>query len=146
MRITIDATSALFPSAGVKGYTYHWLQHLRRQAGPDDRIFAFPLVSEWNTLDHEHSALSMPATLLRLALLHSVNVFGHRVLDQVLRGTQVFHAGNLVRRAPGQARLTATVHDLTSTLMPEVHTQAIIGADRTFADNILIRADGLIAV
>jgi len=146
MRITIDATSALLRSAGVKGYTYHWLKHLRSQAGTDDEIRAFPLVHEWNVLDHEHSALSMPATVSRLALLHSVNVFGSRILDRVLADTQIFHAANLVRRAPSRSRLTATIHDLTALIMPEVHTKAIAEADDTFAERILKRADGLIAV
>lgn len=146
MRITIDATSSLLRSAGVKGYTYHWLRHLRRQAGAEDEIRAFPMVGDWNVLDHEHSAWSRAATLGRLALLHSVNVFGRGILDRALNGTQVFHASNLVRRAPGCARLTATVHDLTSWIMPEVHTEATARADRFFADRILKRADALIAV
>jgi glycosyltransferase involved in cell wall biosynthesis len=146
MRITIDATSALLRSAGVKGYTYHWLKHLRRQAATDDEIRAFPLLREWNILDHEHSALSMPATVSRLALLHSVNVFGSGILNRVLGDTQIFHAGNLVRRAPARARLTATIHDLTALIMPQVHTTAIAEADNTFAERILKRADGLIAV
>jgi len=146
MRITIDATSALLRSAGVKGYTYHWLKHLRRQAGTDDEIRAFPMLNDWDVLDHEHSALSMPATVSRLAVLHSVNVFGSSILDRVLRDTQIFHAGNLVRRAPTRARLTATIHDLTALIMPEVHTKAIAEADDTFSERILKRADGLIAV
>jgi glycosyltransferase involved in cell wall biosynthesis len=146
MRITIDATSALLRSAGVKGYTYHWLRHLRRQARADDEIRAFPLLREWDVLDHEHSTLPRPATLARLALVHSINVFGAGVLDRVLRGTQVFHAGNLVRRAPSSARLTATIHDLTALIMPVVHTRAIARADDIFAERILKRADGLIAV
>jgi hypothetical protein len=41
------------------------------------------MLREWNVLDHEHSALSMPATVSRLALLHSVNVFGSGILDRV---------------------------------------------------------------
>ena len=43
-------------------------------------------------------------------------------------------------------KLTATVHDLTCWLMPELHTDANVRADRSFAENILKRADGLIAV
>ncbi|HSP68625.1 MAG TPA: glycosyltransferase family 1 protein [Bryobacteraceae bacterium] len=146
MRITIDATSALLRSAGVKGYTYHLLRHLRRQARADDVISAFPMVGEWDVLDHEHSAWPPMATLGRLALLHSVNIFGHRILDRALNGARVFHASNLVRCAPGRARLTATVHDLTSWIMPEVHTEATARADRSFAQRILKRADALIAV
>src|SRR3981189_3040827 len=112
MRITIDATSALLRSAGVKGYTYHWLRHLRRQAAADevgDEIHAFPFLNDWASLDHERSALSPRSTMSRLALLHSVNILGRPILDGVLRGTDIFHAGNLVRRRPGRARLTATV-------------------------------------
>lgn len=146
MRITIDATSALLRSAGVKGYTYHWLRSLRRQADPGEEIRAFPLLKEWTRLDHEHSALPLAPTVLRLGLLHSANVLGPPVLDLLLRGTDVFHAGNLVRQAPRKTRLTATIHDLTSWIMPEVHTPATLRADRTFEERILKRAHGLIAV
>jgi alpha-1,3-rhamnosyl/mannosyltransferase len=146
MRITIDATSALLRSAGVKGYTYHWLRHLRRQAGAGEEIQAFPLLGDWELLDHERSAMPALPTLGRLALLHSVNVVGRPLLDLVLRGTQIFHAGNLVRRAPGRTRLTATIHDLTSWIMPEVHTRSIAQADQAFAERILKPADGLVAV
>jgi len=150
MRITIDATSALLRSAGVKGYTYHWLRSLRRQAthenSPGDEIRAFPLLANWTKLDHERSALPLAPTILRLGLLHSANVLGSSVLDLLLRGADVFHAGNLIRNRPGKARLTATIHDLTSWIMPEVHTPSTLQADRTFAEQILKRADGLIAV
>jgi glycosyltransferase involved in cell wall biosynthesis len=150
MRITIDATSALVRSAGVKSYVYHWLRHLRQQAALEknggDEIHAFPLLDAWTGLDHEHSALSLPSTLGRLALLHSANLLGRPLLDRLIRGTQVFHAGNLVRSTPGRARLTATIHDLTSWIMPEVHTRSTLRADTSFAERILKPADGLIAV
>ncbi len=146
MRITIDATSALLRSAGVKGYTYHWLRHLRKQASSGEEIRAFPLLDNWDRLDHERSATSLFWTAGRLALLHSANLLGAPVLDPLLRGTDIFHAGNLVRQAPTRARLTATIHDLTSWIMPEVHTQATARADQNFAEHILKRAHGLIAV
>jgi alpha-1,3-rhamnosyl/mannosyltransferase len=146
VRITVDATSALLRSAGVKGYTYHWLRHLRQQAGADDEIRAFPLLKKWDILDHEHSALPLVPTVIRLGLLHSANVLGPAILDQLVGKADVFHAGNLVRQAPGRARLTATIHDLTSWIMPEVHTESTLRADRTFEERILKRAHGLIAV
>ena len=146
MRITIDATSALLRSAGVKGYTYHWLRSLRQQAGASDEIRAFPLLKDWGSLDHEHSALPLVPTIARLAVLHAANVLGPSILDLLLGRTDVFHAGNLVRQTPGKARLTATIHDLTSWIMPEVHTESTLRADRTFEERILKRADGLIAV
>ncbi|MBZ5636508.1 MAG: glycosyltransferase family 4 protein [Acidobacteriia bacterium] len=146
MRITIDATSALVRSAGVKSYIYHWLRSLRRQAAASDEIRAFPLLGDWSHLDHEHSVLPLAPTILRLGVLHAANVFGPPVLDLLLRGTDVFHAGNLVRQAPSRSRLTATIHDLTSWIMPEVHRQSTLRADENFAERILKRADGLIAV
>ncbi len=146
MKITIDATSALLRSAGVKGYTFHWLRSLRLQAGLGDEVRAFPLLKTWARLDHEHSALALAPTMARLATLHAANVLGPPVLDLLLGRTDVFHAGNLVRQAPGRARLTATIHDLTSWIMPRVHTQSTLRADRTFEERILKRADGLIAV
>jgi len=146
VKITIDATSALLRSAGVKGYTYHWLRSLRRQASTGDEIRAFPLLKNWAKLDHEHSALALAPTIARLAALHAANVLGPAVLDVLLGLTNVFHAGNLVRQAPRKARLTATIHDLTSWIMPEFHTPSTLRADRTFEERILKRADGLIAV
>jgi glycosyltransferase involved in cell wall biosynthesis len=150
VKITIDASSALLRSAGVKGYTYHWLRSLRQQAAhgknAGDEIRAFPLLKDWTTLDHEHSAVPLLSTIARLAALHAANVLGSPVLDLLLGRTDIFHAGNLVRQAPGKARLTATIHDLTSWIMPQVHTQSTLRADRTFEERILKRAHGLIAV
>jgi alpha-1,3-rhamnosyl/mannosyltransferase len=146
MRITVDATSTLLRSAGVKSYTYHWLKHLRRAARPDEEIRAFPYVGEIETLDHERSAVSALGTWARLGVVHAVNTLGSFVLDAAIGGSDVFHAGNLVRRAPRQARLTATIHDLTSWIMPQHHQRAIAQGDLLFAERVLKRADGLIAV
>ena len=146
MKITIDATSALVRSAGVKSYTYHWLRHLRMQAGAGDEVRAFPLLGDWGSLDHEHSAMPLLPTIGRLALLHSANILGPALLDPLVGGTDIFHAGNLVRQTPRRVRLTATIHDLTAWIMPEVHRSSTLRADRNFEDRILKRADGLIAV
>jgi alpha-1,3-rhamnosyl/mannosyltransferase len=51
-----------------------------------------------------------------------------------------------VRQTPRRARLTATIHDLTAWIMPEVHRASTLRADRSFEERILKRADGLIAV
>src|ERR1035438_10547769 len=112
MKITIDATSALLRSAGIKNYTYHWIAHLRRQAAAGEEIAAYPFLQDFGQLDHEASALSFPATAARIALLHAVNWLGPAALDAVTSGSNVFHASNQVHHAPRRARLTATVHDL----------------------------------
>jgi len=145
MRITIDATSALLRSAGVKSYTYHWLRALRQAARPCEEIRAFPFLRNFATLDHEHSALPPSATWPRIALVHAANGFGSIVLDKAIEGCDVYHASNMVRRVPTLPKLTATIHDLTCWLMPQHHTAANVQADRVFAERILKRADGLIA-
>jgi alpha-1,3-rhamnosyl/mannosyltransferase len=141
--VTIDATSALLRSAGIKSYTYHLVRALRRIA-QDDRIRAYPYLKDFGALDHEASTLSRSATLVRILALYLSR--STPLLDLMLAGSDVFHASNQVRRAPRGVKLTATVHDLTCWLMPELHTEANVRADRTFAENILRRADGLIAV
>ncbi len=146
MKITIDASSTLVRSAGVKNYTYHWIAHLRRQTAAGEEIAAYPFLHELGELNHEARALSLPATALRLAALHAVNWLGPAALDAVTSGSDIFHASNLSHHGPRRARLTATVHDLTTFLMPELHTAANIRADRTFSEQILRRAAGLIAV
>jgi glycosyltransferase involved in cell wall biosynthesis len=145
MRVTIDATSALLRSAGIKSYTYHWVRHLRKQA-QNDEIRAFPYLNDFGRLDHEASTIPAWQTAPRLALLYFVNVPGNPALDWILSGSDIFHASNQVRIAPRRVKLTATVHDLTCWLMPQFHTAANVRADSSFAEHILRRADGLIAV
>lgn len=146
MRITIDATSLLLRSAGVKNYTYHWLRHLRRGVASGEQIEAFPLLGSVNRLDHEASALSFLQTAPRLAALYAVNALGPAALDLAMGRSDIFHASNQVHHAPEKSRLTATVHDLTAFLMPELHTPANVRADQVFAERILEKAHGLIAV
>jgi glycosyltransferase involved in cell wall biosynthesis len=147
VRITIDATSALLRSAGIKSYTYHWVRHLRAQVSAEktgDEIRAFPYLGDFGKLDHQASILSRWQTVPRLALLYLVR--DSTFLDWVLRGADIFHASNQVHRKPRGMKLTATIHDLTCWLMPEFHTKANVLADDYFAHRILRRADGLIAV
>jgi glycosyltransferase involved in cell wall biosynthesis len=143
MIVTIDATSALLRSAGVKSYTYYWVRELRRLAKADE-IRAFPYLNDFGRLDHEASTLSKWQTMPRLALLYAAR--GSRVLDWTLGRSDVFHASNQMRRAPRGVKLTATIHDLTCWLLPQFHTEGNLQADRNFAEQILKRADGLIAV
>jgi glycosyltransferase involved in cell wall biosynthesis len=145
MRITIDATSALLRSAGVKSYTYHWVRHLRRIAKGDE-IRAFPFLDEFGELDHEASTRSRWETLPRLALLYFVNIPGNPAMDWLCRDSDVFHASNQVHNVPRRAKLTATIHDLTCWLMPQFHTEGNVRADQSFAEKVWRRAEGLIAV
>ncbi len=145
MTILIDATPLLLRSAGVKNYLYHWIASLRRQAR-GERIRLFPFLGELGPLDHDRSVLSGSETWPRLAFLYLVNRAPAALTGWIAAGADVFHVTNQIRRPPRRARLTATIHDLTCWLLPELHTAANVRADRAFADRVLRRAARLIAV
>jgi len=144
MRVAVDALPLLVRSAGVKNYLYYWIEHLRRAAGPVV-IRTFPSFAHLGPLTHEGSVAGRWRTASALAALAAANHSPLPVLEWATRGADVFHATNLVRRPPRKPRLTATIHDLTCWLMPELHPPANVRADRAFAE-LLRRADGLIAV
>ncbi len=135
----------LLRSAGVKNYLYYWLLHLRRHAN-GHTIKAFPFLGNLGRLDHEQSVLRRWQTIPRLAFLYFVNVPHNPALDLVAGGFDVFHATNQLHHSPRRSKVTATLHDLTAVTMPEVHTEANVRADRSFIDNIVRHAHGLIAV
>lgn len=145
MRILIDATPVLLRSAGVKTYTYHWIQHLCQQAG-NEQILTFPRFDRLSALNHQGSMLGPTATYSQLALVYLANLQNLPLLNWTTPKADVFHASNMVRNPPQRSLLTATIHDLTSRLMPEFHTPANIQADQGFAEKVLKRANGLIAV
>ena len=144
MRIEIDATSLLLRSAGIKNYTYHWIRHLQATSAPGDTVTAFPFLGDLGALNHDGSNIGRFGTLARIATLLTVNRVP--LIDLVTSNAQVFHASNQIRKPPARMALTATVHDLTCWLMPELHTAANVQADENFANQILKRARGLIAV
>ncbi len=144
MRALIDATPLLVRSAGVKNYLYYWIEHLRRLAGPDV-IRTFPALGAAPALRHDASAVGPARTFLGLGRLALANYTPLPVLDFAARGMDVFHTTNLVRHPPRGPRLTSTVHDMTSWIMPELHSAATRSADANAAD-LLRRAHRLIAV
>jgi len=145
MRLTIDATPLLVRSAGVKNYLYYWLRSLRSLAG-DSAVKTFPVNLHSEALDHEGSVAGSAATVAGLARLHLANHFRFPLVDGLGARCDVFHASWLLRRPPHRSKLTATLYDLTCWLMPEVHTAANVKAARRFAELMLRRADGLIAI
>ncbi len=145
MRVLIDATPLLLRSAGVKNYFYHWLTHLRRAAG-EDTIGTFPAIGRLGPLNHDGSVLPAAATWSRLALLFFVNLPRNPALEWILPPADIFHATNQVRNPPRRMRLTATLHDLTCWIMPEVHQPTNVLADRIFAERVLQKAARILAV
>ena len=144
MRVTIDAVPLLVRSAGVKNYLYYWIQSLRQQAHDVD-IQLFPLLGEPDRLNHEGSMADAFTTRLRLGMLFLLNRFPNDIAGWMDPDADVFHTCKLLN-PPSRSKLTATIHDLTCWLLPETHLAANVAADKLFADRILRRADGIIAV
>jgi glycosyltransferase involved in cell wall biosynthesis len=145
MRICVDATALLLRSAGVKNYVYHWMKALQREAR-GHTITAFPLLGEVGDLNHETSMVNKWQTYPRLALLHLLNHTGTFGMDLLARNIDVFHASNQVHNPPRNTRLTATLYDMTCLLMPQNHTGGNVRAEQNFANKVLKRADGMIAI
>jgi glycosyltransferase involved in cell wall biosynthesis len=146
MRILIDATPLLLRSAGVKTYTYHWIQHLMEQSG-NEQILTFPRIRSLAVLNHQRSIFAPAATYSRLGLLFLANRLpALPLISWMTPKADVFHLSNQVRNPPRNVKLTATLYDMTCRLMPELHTQANIRADESLAKNVLAKAAGLIAI
>jgi alpha-1,3-rhamnosyl/mannosyltransferase len=144
MRVVVDAVPLLIRSAGVKNYLYHWISHLRRTAGART-VDTFPKLGEFGALHHDESIAGRWRTMTGLASLALANYTPLPVLDRAAHGADIFHATNLVRRPPRRVKLTTTVHDMTSWLMPELHPSANRRADASLAE-LMRKADGIIAV
>jgi glycosyltransferase involved in cell wall biosynthesis len=146
MRILIDATPLLLRSAGVKNYTYYWIQNLWQQAR-NDRILTWPSLPRLGALNHERSIAGGAQTYLHLGRIFLANTAPWLpLLRWTVPQADVFHVSNQIRFPPSGVKLTATIYDMTCRLMPELHTAANIQADEHLAKNVLARADRLIAI
>jgi Glycosyltransferase len=145
MRVSIDATPFLMNSAGVKTYIFYWTRYLRRLAGAH-RLDLFPYLKAPENCVHDRSLLGPRSTLARLALLHLANQSPIPILNMIGIGVDIFHSSHQLLRPPRNAKITSTLYDMTCWLAPETHTAANVAAAKAFADGVLTRADGLIAI
>jgi len=145
MKIVVDATALLVRSAGVKSVLYHWIRALTETAG-ESSVGLYPPLSALGGLDHERSVASRWETVRGLTLTMADLHLRLPVADWVCGPADIFHCSNQVKHPPERMRWTATVHDLTCWKMPEFHTAANVEADKRYAERVLCRAHGLIAV
>jgi alpha-1,3-rhamnosyl/mannosyltransferase len=145
MRLIVDATPLLLRSAGVKTYVYQWTEHLRRTAGPHS-LRLFPFVGTPAACPHDRSVAGLLRTVAGIATLHGCNYLGSWAGWPAAGRADVFHASHQLRRPPRAARLTATLYDMTCWVAPGMHTEANVRASHRFAEMVLRRADGLIAI
>jgi len=142
IRVCIDGTPLLLRSAGVKTYLYHWLRGLQN-GGSRHHLAIFPKMAGLFDLDHENSVRPRISTVFRLAGVGVLNLNRHWP-PTLRKKMDLFHASGVLRSFPRKAKLTATIHDLTTWIMPEMHNRRNIAADRAFANRILKHADRLI--
>ena len=138
--ICIDCSPLLVRSAGVKTWLYHWLRALRAQHPDSIKTLFEPRTSRLN----HHGGLRLHAS--RLAMLQTVNLLPPAALDFLVRDSRILHASNLVRKVPTRARLSVTLHDLTAWVVPEFHRPEQVAGDLAFAQRMVNRAAGIIAV
>jgi glycosyltransferase involved in cell wall biosynthesis len=144
MRIAIDSIPLLLRSAGVKSYLYGWVRHLREIAG--DAIELFPWLDLPARVDHEASAAGRAGTMARIALLHAANYSPGRILDPLCGRVDLFHCSHQLLKPPTRPRLTATIYDITCWLCPQMHKRSNVAYAKAFAERVMLRADGLIAI
>jgi glycosyltransferase involved in cell wall biosynthesis len=146
MRIAIDATPLLMRSSGVKNYVYYWIRSLQQLAGVQN-VSPYPFLGPLGELNHETSALGYFQTWARLGLVVASNYSPLPLLNLTAFGTDVFHMSSiLVRKPPTRARKTATVHDMTCWIMPEMHLPANVAAAKASGQRLARHAHALIAV
>jgi glycosyltransferase involved in cell wall biosynthesis len=144
MRILIDGTSLLMPSAGVKNYVYYWAEALQKAAS--DRVGIFPFLTRLPPLDHQSSVLGPRSTLARLALVGFLNRRGNPAINALRFGCDVFHISQHLVNLPARTRVTATIYDMSCWRVPDSHTPANVAATKAYSDRILRRADATIAI
>lgn len=147
MRIVVDVTSLLVRSAGVKTYMYYWISALLKQSS-EDSISFFPFFPQSaSQLDHQHSVFGRHQTRLAKSLVHLANVKGNPILELLACRADIFHASQHLRNPPHRmTRMTATIYDMTCWLMPQMHQPANVAATMLYAERVLRRARGCIAI
>jgi alpha-1,3-rhamnosyl/mannosyltransferase len=148
MKIVIDATSLLLPSAGVKNYIHFWLSSIVKESrARGDRVGTYPPGTWPSTfLNHQKSVTHSLVTNLLLDLVGINNISGNPALSLFLRGADVFHCSQHTANLPKHRTVTATVFDLSCWTVPEYHTSENVAATRQYGETILTAADGLIAI
>jgi alpha-1,3-rhamnosyl/mannosyltransferase len=145
MKIAIDATALLLPSAGVKNYVHYWLGSLEEAASRGrDMIVTYPgNIPRQPILDHEKSSWRA-AWKLRQVQFH--NIRHNPLISLSVSGADVFHASQHAANLPMRMKVTATIFDMSCWTCPEYHTAGNVAATLRYGEKTLKACDGLIAI
>jgi glycosyltransferase involved in cell wall biosynthesis len=148
MRIAIDATTLLIPSAGVSNYIYYWYRALASAAASrHDHLAPFPPgLRVGDVLNHQMPAMGRLRARFWRALVELANLPASPLLE-VLSGTaDLLHCSQHLARLPKRRITTATIFDLSCWVLPETHRPANVAATKRYGEVILRPCDGLIAI
>jgi alpha-1,3-rhamnosyl/mannosyltransferase len=145
MKIAIDATALLLPSAGVKNYVHYWLSSLEEAAAEGrDRVVTYPRnIRRPPIPDHESSS---PCAAWKLRLVQFHNIRRNPLIGLSVFGADVFHASQHVANLPMGMKITATIFDMSCWICPQYHTAKNVAATRRYGEKILKACNGLIAI
>ena len=147
MRINIDATTLLLPSAGIKTYMHYWLGSLAEAASHrGDNIGVYPPTLQPSSVIEHGSQRNSAGDFLRLKFVQLANTRHSPLVDFLSSGVDLFHCSQHIRRPPRGPAVTATIFDFSCWTKPEYHTADNVAATKRYADQILRKCDGLIAI
>src|SRR5260370_20147995 len=95
---------------------------------------------------HQASVLGAVATFPRLGLLFGASLCPYPLLNFFIPASDIFHASHQLSHPPRKARLTSTIYDMTTWLMPELHVTGNLKSSGRNAERLFRNADGLIAI
>jgi len=143
--VILDASPLLVRSAGVKNYIFYWARSLAEQTG-ENSLSLFPFMRSPESFTHQASVLGPVATFPRLGLLFGASLCPYPILNFFTPASDIFHASHQLSHPPRKARLTSTIYDMTTWLMPELHVTGNLKSSGRNAERLFRNADGLIAI
>jgi glycosyltransferase involved in cell wall biosynthesis len=143
--VILDASPLLVRSAGVKNYIFYWARSLAEQTG-ENSLSLFPFMRCPESFTHQASVLGPVATFPRLGLLFGASLCPYPILNFFTPASDIFHASHQLSHPPRKARLTSTIYDMTTWLMPELHVTGNLKSSGRNAERLFRNADGLIAI
>lgn len=145
MRVVLDVCSILLRSSGVKNYIYFWALALKEAAGSNSLSF-YPMVRTLGPLNHQQSNQTRFDTSLRIQIMNLMNVRNNPFVNLAFRSADLVHVSQHMRNFPNGPKVTATLFDMSCWTVPETHQPANVRATRQYAESILKRAHGIIAI
>jgi glycosyltransferase involved in cell wall biosynthesis len=151
MRILIDSTQIPLGRTGAGVYADHLIQQLGSLLQPDDRLFVLVQSDDIELGRRIDGHRNLSALVVRSSIFRNrlaLAFYEQCILPWVLlfHRIDVVHSLHYTFPLLCPARRVVTLHDMTHTLYPEMHTRGRTIAMSTFAKLALRRAEGVLFV